>query len=30
MTSSLIVCGEAMKAVQFGNPAERNDIAMGR
>lgn len=21
--------GEAMKAVQFGNPAERNDIAMG-
>ncbi|EGD7153676.1 hypothetical protein DQM43_26150, partial [Shigella dysenteriae] len=21
--------GEAMQAVQFGNPAERNDIAMG-
>ncbi|XPE61851.1 aldehyde dehydrogenase family protein [Shigella flexneri] len=29
MISSSIRLGEAMQAVQFGNPAERNDIAMG-
>ncbi len=29
MISSSMGWGEAMQAVQFGNPAERNDIAMG-
>ena len=29
MISSSIGWAEAMQAVQFGNPAERNDIAMG-
>jgi lactaldehyde dehydrogenase/glycolaldehyde dehydrogenase len=28
-TTALNRLGEAMKAVQFGDPAERNDIAMG-